>query len=97
MVAQPTDVVKVRMQAQAAGEGVRYTGCMQAYTKIATEEGVRGLWKGIKYHYASNKKIHVIYENLLHSLKKETPRLFNLIFFKSGSNSFLGSVVNFYH
>ena len=44
-VAQPTDVVKVRMQAQRTGHG-RYTGCLHAYRTIATEEGVRGLWKG---------------------------------------------------
>lgn len=45
LVAQPTDVVKVRFQAQARGAG-RYTGCMNAYSTIARTEGVRGLWKG---------------------------------------------------
>ncbi|KAL4608492.1 mitochondrial uncoupling protein 2-like protein-like [Arapaima gigas] len=47
-VAQPTDVVKVRFQAQAtaAGPSKRYNGTMQAYKTIAREEGVRGLWKG---------------------------------------------------
>jgi solute carrier family 25 uncoupling protein 8/9 len=44
--AQPTDVVKVRMQAQS-GSVKRYTGCLNAYRTIATEEGVRGLWKGV--------------------------------------------------
>lgn len=44
MFAQPTDVVKVRLQAQ--GSAGRYTGCVNAYRTIAAEEGVRGLWKG---------------------------------------------------
>jgi len=43
--AQPTDVVKVRMQ--AAGKGPKkYKGCVDAYRMIAVEEGVRGLWRG---------------------------------------------------
>jgi Mitochondrial carrier protein len=42
--AQPTDVVKVRMQ--AAQTGGRYAGCIDAYRTIAAQEGVRGLWKG---------------------------------------------------
>ena len=48
LVAQPTDVVKVRMQAQGnkPGQVKRYTGCIQAYRSIAMKEGARGLWKG---------------------------------------------------
>ncbi|XP_033107801.1 mitochondrial uncoupling protein 2-like [Anneissia japonica] len=48
VLAQPTDVVKVRMQAQNNSDKkvVRYTGTIQAYKKIFTEEGLRGLWKG---------------------------------------------------
>ncbi|XP_063287951.1 dicarboxylate carrier SLC25A8 [Pelobates fuscus] len=46
-VAQPTDVVKVRFQAQAnASTSKRYKGTMNAYKTIAKEEGMRGLWKG---------------------------------------------------
>ncbi|XP_030045244.1 mitochondrial brown fat uncoupling protein 1 [Microcaecilia unicolor] len=47
-VAQPTDVVKVRLQAQTNLQGMkkRYDGTLHAYKTIATEEGVRGLWKG---------------------------------------------------
>lgn len=46
--AQPTDVVKVRLQAQArcAGRAGRYCGTIDAYKTIAKEEGMRGLWKG---------------------------------------------------
>lgn len=46
-LAQPTDVVKVRFQAQiSAGANKRYQGTMDAYRTIAKEEGFRGLWKG---------------------------------------------------
>lgn len=47
-LAQPTDVVKVRFQAQASSSGPnrRYHGTMQAYKTIAKEEGMRGLWRG---------------------------------------------------
>jgi len=46
--AQPTDVVKVRFQAQAMNSGHtrRYCGTIDAYKTIAKEEGIRGLWKG---------------------------------------------------
>ncbi|KAK9402641.1 mitochondrial uncoupling protein 2-like [Crotalus adamanteus] len=47
VVAQPTDVVKVRFQAQIRTDaGRRYQGTLHAYKTIAKEEGVRGLWKG---------------------------------------------------
>uniref|UniRef100_A0A671QDH1 Mitochondrial uncoupling protein 2-like n=1 Tax=Sinocyclocheilus anshuiensis TaxID=1608454 RepID=A0A671QDH1_9TELE len=48
-VAQPTDVVKVRFQAQKNLQGVgrRYSGTMQAYRQIFQHEGLRGLWKGV--------------------------------------------------
>lgn len=47
-MAQPTDVVKVRFQAQArAGGGRRYRSTVDAYKTIAREEGLRGLWKGV--------------------------------------------------
>ena len=46
--AQPTDVVKVRFQAEVrlADGSRRYNGTMDAYRTIARDEGVRGLWKG---------------------------------------------------
>uniref|UniRef100_G3QAI6 Dicarboxylate carrier UCP2 n=1 Tax=Gasterosteus aculeatus TaxID=69293 RepID=G3QAI6_GASAC len=47
-LAQPTDVVKVRFQAQVrlADGGRRYNSTLEAYRTIARDEGVRGLWKG---------------------------------------------------
>jgi len=46
--AQPTDVVKVRMQAErkAIGMPSRYKGVIDAYVTIARTEGVKGLYKG---------------------------------------------------
>lgn len=49
--AQPTDVVKVRFQAQVRrpqdGAVKRYSGTMDAYRTIARNEGIKGLWKGM--------------------------------------------------
>jgi len=47
MIAQPTDVVKIRMQAGNNGRSsVRYSSTLQAYKSIASGEGAKGLWKG---------------------------------------------------
>ncbi|NXS64510.1 UCP3 protein, partial [Brachypteracias leptosomus] len=48
MCAQPTDVVKVRFQANGAlpDSARQYSGTVDAYRTIAREEGVRGLWRG---------------------------------------------------
>ncbi|XP_048387989.1 mitochondrial uncoupling protein 2-like isoform X2 [Stegostoma tigrinum] len=55
-MAQPTDVVKVRFQAQLNITGVskRYSGTIDAYRKIAKEEGLPGLWKdNLPCHFCS--------------------------------------------
>jgi len=48
--ANPTDLVKVRMQIEgqriARGEPPRYQGTFHAFKSIFAEEGIRGLWKG---------------------------------------------------
>lgn len=48
--AQPTDVVKIRMQAEVKTQGAksRYNGVLDAYRTIARDEGMRGLYKGEK-------------------------------------------------
>lgn len=48
LTAQPTDVVKVRMQAEVREPGQRsqYRGVVDAYSTIARKEGIRGLYKG---------------------------------------------------
>ena len=50
--AQPTDVVKIRMQAELrkAGEKPRYNGVMQAYRNVYQVEGWTGLYKGTSHH-----------------------------------------------
>uniref|UniRef100_A0A2K6CXM6 Uncoupling protein 2 n=1 Tax=Macaca nemestrina TaxID=9545 RepID=A0A2K6CXM6_MACNE len=53
-VAQPTDVVKVRFQAQARAGGRRYQSTVDAYKTIAREEGFGGLWKGTSPNVARN-------------------------------------------
>lgn len=71
--AQPTDVVKVRFQAQVRqSDGLkRYNGTMDAYRTIARDEGVRGLWKGerefLKRDSSPPKKSIIIYSNSFHS------------------------------
>ncbi|KAM9087623.1 LOW QUALITY PROTEIN: mitochondrial brown fat uncoupling protein 1 [Megaptera novaeangliae] len=47
-IGQPTEVVKVRLQAPSRlhGPKPRYTGTYNAYRIIATTEGLTGLWKG---------------------------------------------------
>lgn len=47
LLAQPTDVVKVRFQAQQSAKAApKYLSTLQAYRTIAREEGAAGLWKG---------------------------------------------------
>jgi len=51
VVASPADLVKVRMQADgrlvSQGLKPRYSGPIEAFTKILQSEGVKGLWKGV--------------------------------------------------
>lgn len=58
-IAQPTDVVKVRFQAQNKATGLRYTSTMQAYRMIGSQEGVRGLWKGALPNIVRNSLVNV--------------------------------------
>ena len=53
--AQPTDVVKVRMQAETklAGEPSRYKGVVDAYLTIGKSEGIKGLYKGKTFCYVA--------------------------------------------
>lgn len=56
--AQPTDVVKVRMQAQSATVSRRYKGCLNAYRTIGKEEGMKGLWKGVLPNITRNAVVN---------------------------------------
>jgi len=59
--AQPTDVVKVRMQAEVKkqGEKSQYKGVIDAYRTIAKTEGMKGLYKGTMPNVARNCIINV--------------------------------------
>ncbi|XP_043591519.1 mitochondrial uncoupling protein 2-like [Bombus pyrosoma] len=59
LLAQPTDVVKVRLQAGSNGRSVRYSSTLQAYRNIAAEEGTRGLWKGTMPNISRNAIVNV--------------------------------------
>ncbi|KAJ0791746.1 putative mitochondrial carrier domain superfamily [Helianthus annuus] len=60
-VANPTDLVKVRLQAEGklpAGVPRRYSGALNAYSTIVRQEGVRALWTGIGPNVARNAIIN---------------------------------------
>uniref|UniRef100_A0A3P8S7H4 Dicarboxylate carrier UCP2 n=1 Tax=Amphiprion percula TaxID=161767 RepID=A0A3P8S7H4_AMPPE len=82
--AQPTDVVKVRFQAQArsGGHARRYCSTIDAYRTIAKEEGVRGLWKGTAPNIARNAIVNctelVTYDFIKDMLLKSTALTDNL-------------------
>eukprot|EP00002_Diphylleia_rotans_P009536 TRINITY_DN1990_c0_g1_i1.p1 TRINITY_DN1990_c0_g1~~TRINITY_DN1990_c0_g1_i1.p1 ORF type:complete len:306 (+),score=58.29 TRINITY_DN1990_c0_g1_i1:50-967(+) len=57
MVASPTDLVKIRLQAEGRlppGVARRYTGTFNAFSTIAKEEGIPGLWRGLGPNVARN-------------------------------------------
>ncbi len=63
-IANPTDLVKVRLQAQgrqAAGDAAakpKYPSAMAAYRIIAKEEGIAGLWTGVVPNITRNSVIN---------------------------------------
>ncbi|ELR23554.1 carrier superfamily protein [Acanthamoeba castellanii str. Neff] len=46
-IATPTDVLKVRMQAEGARDKPRYKNTLEGFVTIARTEGIRGLYKGV--------------------------------------------------
>ncbi|KAF7825579.1 mitochondrial uncoupling protein 1 [Senna tora] len=60
-IANPTDLVKVRLQAEGklpAGVPRRYSGSLNAYSTIVRQEGVGALWTGIGPNVARNAIIN---------------------------------------
>ncbi|XWS59917.1 hypothetical protein CRYUN_Cryun08bG0163200 [Craigia yunnanensis] len=60
-VANPTDLVKVRLQAEGRlppGVPRRYSGALNAYSTIARQEGVAALWTGLGPNIARNAIIN---------------------------------------
>ncbi|NP_001268234.1 mitochondrial brown fat uncoupling protein 1 [Echinops telfairi] len=72
-IGQPTEVVKVRLQAQSHLHGLkpRYTGTYNAYRIIATTEGFTCLWKGTSPNLARNIIINCV-ELVTYDLMKDT-------------------------
>ncbi|XP_004573395.1 dicarboxylate carrier UCP2 isoform X1 [Maylandia zebra] len=83
-IAQPTDVVKVRFQAQARclGRARRYCSTVDAYKTIAKEEGICGLWKGTAPNIARNAIVNctelVTYDFIKDMLLRSTQLTDNL-------------------
>uniref|UniRef100_A0A1B6C001 Mitochondrial brown fat uncoupling protein 1 n=1 Tax=Clastoptera arizonana TaxID=38151 RepID=A0A1B6C001_9HEMI len=79
LFAQPTDVVKVRFQAQLKGGTTnRYTSTMQAYKTIAVQEGPKGLWKGTLANASRNAIVNVS-EIVCYDIIKENIIKYNLM------------------
>ncbi|KAI3447748.1 hypothetical protein Pfo_004413 [Paulownia fortunei] len=60
-IANPTDLVKVRLQAEGKlppGVPRRYSGALNAYSTIVRQEGVAALWTGIGPNIARNAIIN---------------------------------------
>ncbi|XP_056229172.1 mitochondrial uncoupling protein 2-like [Seriola aureovittata] len=80
--AQPTDVVKVRFQAQVrrpeSGSVRRYNGTFDAYKTIARDEGVKGLWKGCLPNIARNAIVNCS-ELVTYDIIKELILKYNLM------------------
>ncbi|KAK9714062.1 hypothetical protein RND81_06G069100 [Saponaria officinalis] len=61
MIANPTDLVKVRLQSEgklAPGVPRRYTGALNAYSTIFKQEGLAALWTGLGPNIARNAIIN---------------------------------------
>ncbi|XP_026995366.1 mitochondrial uncoupling protein 2-like [Tachysurus fulvidraco] len=80
LFAQPTDVVKVRFQAQARlSDGAkRYNGTIDAYRTIARTEGIRGLWKGVIPNITRNAIVNCA-ELVTYDIIKELILKYNLM------------------
>lgn len=73
-LAQPTDVVKVRFQAQVclpeSGSVKRYSSTIEAYKTIARDEGIKGLWKGkLKWGNKLVKSFVILFVIITHDLQ----------------------------
>lgn len=88
-VASPTDVVKIRLQAEgkkAPGEPRKYNGSLDAYSKIIKEEGFKGLYSGLGANIVRNSimnaaelasydQIKATFLNMFPAVKPEDKRL----------------------
>ncbi|XP_075215335.1 dicarboxylate carrier UCP2-like [Lycorma delicatula] len=71
VIAQPTDVVKIRFQAMTrGGEGQRYRNTREAYATIYNQEGLHGLWKGTTANAVRNSIVNCA-EIVIYDIVKE--------------------------
>ena len=95
-VAQPTDVVKVKMQAQS---GMKYKSSLQAYRTIYRSEGLSGLWKGLGPNVVRNSTVNatelVCYDTIKDLLIKRCSFQDNLVchFYSAFGAGFCATVV----
>lgn len=95
-VAQPTDVVKVKMQAKS---GIKYRNSLQAYKMIYRSEGLPGLWKGLGPNVARNATVNaaelVCYDTIKDLLIRRLHFQDNLIchFYSAFGAGFFATVV----
>jgi len=60
-VAQPTDLIKIRLQAQGrlpAGVKPEYSGMADCFKKVVAKDGVAGLWRGLAPNICRNSVIN---------------------------------------
>jgi len=57
-IANPTEVVKIRMQGDRKSATPRYSGTMNAYSKIYSEEGLKAFWTGVGPNIVRNSVIN---------------------------------------
>ncbi|EEC04485.1 oxoglutarate/malate carrier protein, putative [Ixodes scapularis] len=97
--AQPTDVVKVRMQAQSGTAPRRYKNSFQAYKTIGRVEGFRGLYKGTLPNIARNSIVNaaelVCYDSVKEAILSRNLLQDNIIchFFSAFGAGFCATVV----
>jgi solute carrier family 25 uncoupling protein 8/9 len=81
-VASPTDVVKIRLQAEGkkpAGEPRRYNGSIDAYRKIVAQEGFKGLYSGLFPNIIRNSIMNAAelasYDQIKYSIVRRFPKV----------------------
>ena len=95
-IAQPTDVVKVKMQAKS---GIKYRSSLEAYRMIYRSEGISGLWKGLGPNVVRNSTVNatelVCYDTIKDLLMKHLNFQDNLIchFYSAFGAGFCATVV----
>lgn len=82
-IANPTDVVKIRMQGQKTGAEAKYSSAMDCYAKTYKFEGIPGFWTGYGPNLMRNSIISctevATYDQFKQMLMQYTPMKDNLL------------------